>query len=297
MSKLKVDRLNRALGIEIPEAGLTTILRIKRAEIVELVIRRHFVGKNYKCEVSLKREAIARTLYPGPDFTQALSDELEIAEGGFGAELVSPSANVEAAFRAYAQTELGAVALERLIALDEIHIKQDWREEDGTITLAGIEAYGAGQWRPFRVASNGEDSDAVTPSGALVLPDQFTEGEFYSTGDIANPLAILHHELMAHVLPLIEAEGLEPGREMELICIRFESEMLRELGLPERALNWGKDDGTLDHTLHEPSEQYYRGLVQLNDRGELVEIDPDTNKVIGLARISHSLTGFKPQSK
>jgi hypothetical protein len=62
-------------------------------------------------------------------------------------------------------------------------------------------------------------------------------------------LLILHHEIKAHVLPLIEAEGLAPGREIELICVRLKSEMLRELGLPERKFNWGRDDGTLDYIL------------------------------------------------
>lgn len=254
----------------------------QRERTVETVIRRFFVGK--AVPPNHGREAIARSINPGPDFMHRLTEEEELAEGGFGPELTAPSASVEAAFRAYAHTELGAVALARLIKWDNTFIEKKWRKPDGALTEAGIKAYGDGLWRPFRVASNGEESDTVTQSGAMVLPDNFPDEEFYSTGDVLNPLAILHHELMAHVLPLKAAEGLEPGREMELICIRFESEMLRELGLRERHLNWGKDDGTLDHTLHEPSEQYFEGLVRYNRKGELVEIDPETDTVIGPAK-------------
>ena len=268
-------------NLKIPEIPLQ---RIQRAENVEIIINRHFVGKMNSTE-SLAREAIVRSINPGDDFSTELKEAEELADGGFGPELIPPSASVEAAFHEYGQTELGATALQRLIAMDEKHIKQGWRTRDGVLTEKGIEAYGAGLWRPFRVASNGEFSDTVTPSGALVLPDDFDE-ELYSTGDIANPLAILHHELKAHVLPLKEAEGLEPGREMELICIRFESEMLRELGLRERALNWGRDDGTLDHTLHEPSEQYFEGLVRHDEEGNLVEVSPETFEVIGAARVA-----------
>lgn len=128
----------------------------------------------------------------------------------------------------------------------------------------------------------------MTPSGVLVLPDSFIR-ESYSTGDIADPLAIIHHELKAHVLPLKEAAGLVPGREMELICIRLESEMLQEQDLPARRLNWGRDDGTLDHTLHETSERYFHGLVRYDDYDRsLVEINPATESVIGLARVKQA---------
>lgn len=253
----------------------------QRKENVELIIQRFFIGKNTL--ENLEREALARSINPGPDFSERLLEEEELADGGFGPELAAPSTMVEEAFREYAQTELGAVALARLREWDNQFIAMGWREPDGALTAEGIEAYGEGKWRPFRVASNGDDPDTVTPSGALVLPDMFHE-EYYSTGDVSNPLAILHHEIKAHVLPLKEAEGLVPGREMELICIRLESEMLRELGLPERKLNWGKDDGTLDHTLHESSEQYFHGLVRHDDDGKLVEIDPETDRTIGPAR-------------
>jgi hypothetical protein len=47
-------------------------------------------------------------------------------------------------------------------------------------------------------------------------------------------IEILHFSLNG-----TEAEGLVPGREMELICARLESEMLHELGLTKRPLNWG----------------------------------------------------------
>lgn len=253
----------------------------QRNENVEQVIQRFFVGKN--TIANLEYEALARNINPGPDFVTRLREEEELADGGFGPELVAPSIMIEDAFREYAQTQLGAVALARLITWDNRFIERGWRNIDGTLTEAGINAYGKGQWRPFRVASNGDGSDAVTPSGALVLPDQFHE-KFYSTGDVSNPLAILHHEIKAHVLPLKEGKNLVPGREMELICIRLESEMLRELGLPERRLNWGKDDGTLDHTLHEPSEQYFHGLVRIDNNGRLIEIDPESERTIGSAR-------------
>jgi len=254
----------------------------QRKENVERVIQHFFIGK--APIENLEREAIVRSINPGPDFSERLHEVEDLADGGFGPELVAPSTMVEEAFVEYAQTELGAVALARLIEWDNRFIEKGWRKQDGALTEAGINAYGEGKWRPFRVASNGEDADTVTRSGALVLPDSFDE-EYYSTGDVSNPLAILHHEIKAHVLPLKEAEGLVPGREMELICIRLESEMLRELGLPKRQLNWGKDDGTLDHTLHESSEQYFHGLVRYNEYGKLVEIDPETNRKIGLARV------------
>lgn len=258
----------------------------QRKENVELIIWRFFVGKNTignLASKALDREAIARGINPGPDFDEKLLEAEDLADGGFGPELLAPSIRVEEAFVEYAQTELGAVALARLIEWDNRFIEMGWRKTDGALTEEGIRTYGEGQWRPFRVASNGDNPDTVTPSGALVLPDNFDE-EYYSTGDVSNPLAILHHEIKAHVLPLKEAEGLVPGREMELICVRLESEMLCELGLPERRLNWGKDDGTLDHTLHEASEQYFHGLVRYDD-GILVEIDPETGSTIGRARV------------
>ena len=254
----------------------------QRKENVGRIIQRFFVGEN--SGGNIEREAIARSINPGPDFIERLSEADDLADGGFGPELLAPSKKVEEAFVEYAQTELGAVALARLIEWDNRFIETGWRKKDGALTEEGINAYGEGQWRPFRIVSNGDNPDTVTPSGALVLPDSFDE-EYYSTGDVSNPLAILHHEIKAHVLPLKEAEGLVPGREMELICIRLESEMLRELGLPERRLNWGKDDGTLDHTLHESSKQYFHGLVRYDDNGTLVEIDPETDRTIGLARV------------
>jgi len=76
---------------------------------------------------------------------------------------------------------------------------------------------------------------------------------------------------------------------MELICIRLESEMLREQSLPERTLNWGKDDGTLDHTLHESSEQYLQGLVRYDHDGTLIEVDPETDIIIGPAKVTASV--------
>ena len=249
---------------------------------VELVIQRFFVGKA-KLD-NLEREALVRSLNPAPYFSERLAVEEALTDGGFGSELLAPSQMVQEAFYEYSKTELGAVALARLIEWDDQFIDKGWRTKQGALTEDGIMAYGEGLWRPFRVVSNGHDPDTVTPSGALVLPDNFEE-EFYSTGDVSNPLAILHHEIKAHVLPLKEAEGLVPGREMELICIRLESEMLRELGLPERQLNWGKDDGTLDHTLHESSERYFHGLVRYDEAGDLIEIAPTTETIIGPARL------------
>jgi hypothetical protein len=256
----------------------------QRSENAEQVIQRFFVGKN--TIYNLELEALARCINPGPEFAERLREGEALANGGFGPELLAPSTMVEAAFREYAQTELGAVALARLLAWDNRFIEMGWRASNGALTEAGIQAYGDGKWRPLRVASNGNGSDTVTPSGALVLPDSFFQ-EYYSTGDISHPLAILHHEIKAHVLPLKEAKALVPGRDMELICIRLESEMLRELDLPERRLNWGKDDGTLDHTLHEPSEQYYHGLVRYDDGGTLVEIEPETERTLGWARVKN----------
>ena len=258
-----------------------TISTEQRTQNIEEVIQRFFVGKSGNNNLS--REAIARNINPGSEFIECLAEEEGFAEGGFAPELLPPSKLVEDAFYQYGHTELGAIALARLIEWDNDFIAKAWREKGGSLTDAGIIAYGDGQWRPFRVASNGEGSDAVTPSGVLILPDMFDE-EFYTTGDVSNPLAILHHEIKAHVLPLKEGEGLVPGRQMELICVRLESEMLRELGLPERQLNWGLDDGVLDHTLHESSETYYHGLVRYDNNGLLVEIDPETENVIGFAR-------------
>jgi len=261
----------------------------QRRDNVELVMQRFFVGENYINNVDrtgIDKEAIARAINPGSDFVECLREETEQAMGGFGLELRAPSTKVENAFRAYAITELGAVALARLIEWDNQFIKLGWREPEGLLTQKGIHAYGKGQWRPFRVASIGDGADTVTPSGVLVLPDEFNEA-YYSTGDVLNPLAILHHEIKAHVLPLKEAGGLVPGREMELISIRLESEMLRELGLPERYLNWGKDDGILDHTLHEKTEQYFHGLVRYDNYGQLVEVEPESNLIIGKARLKN----------
>ncbi len=49
--------------------------------------------------------------------------------------------------------------------------------------------------------------------------------------------------------------------------------------------DWGKDDGTLDHTLHESSEKYFYGLVRYDTDRRLVEIDPENDCTIGLARV------------
>jgi len=280
---LKLKRSDTAIEAEL-SLEQELLQRMNRAEIVEIVIQRHFVRPTKLNKAQFQREAIVRLLNPSDTFAEELLEEEEFFADGFGVELMPPSSSVAVAFRQYGQTELGASALERLLIEDDKYIKQGWRKVDGMLTDTGIEAYGKGEWRPFRIASSGEESDAVTPSGVLMLPDVFPDARFYSTGDIVNPLAILHHELMAHVLPLKAAEGLEPGREMELICIRLESDMLRELGLRQRALNWGKDDGVLNHTLHEPSEQYFQGLVQYDTEGSLIEVDPDTNKVIGPAK-------------
>lgn len=253
----------------------------QRRDNVAQVIERFFIGK---AEIDdIEYESIVRSINPGDDFADRLEEERDMLAGGFAEALIAPSVLVEQAFYEYAETELGAVALHRLLTWDDQFIEQGWRTTGGALTEAGVMAYGSGQWRPFRVASNGDESDTVTPSGMLVLPDNFQE-EYYSTGDVSNPLAILHHEIKAHVLPLKEAAGLVPGREMELICIRLESEMLEELGLPQRKLNWGKDDGTLDHTLHEASERYYHGLVRFDDQDHLIEIDPVTDQIIGPAR-------------
>lgn len=252
----------------------------QRIDNVEQIIRRFFVG--YGQHGNMAREALIRSISAGPGFELSLLDEEAMGGVEFASELMEPSDMVERAFCEYARSELGAVALARLLAWDDHFIEKGWRDKYGALTEAGITAYGKGLWRPFRVASNGNGSDAVTPSGALLLPDLFCEGN-YSTGDLSNPLAIIHHELKAHVLPLKEGKGLAPGRKMELICIRLESEMLNELGLPGRRLNWGMDDGTIDHTLHEASERYYHGLVRYDHAGNLVEVDPDTKRTIQAA--------------
>jgi len=259
---------------------------LQREENVEVLIKRFFVAKdtgNHQMHEALEHEAIARSINPGPNFEEQFSIAEDLADGGFGPMLMAPSSLVETVFYDYVQTELGAVALAGLLEWDNQFIDMGWRSIDGALTDEGIRSYGEGKWRPFRVASNGTGSDAVTPSGVLLLPDNF-EQEYYATGDISHPLAILHHEIKAHVLPLREAEGLVPGREMELICVRLESEMLRELGLPDRLLNWGMDDGTIDHTLHELDEKYYHGLIRYNDGGELIQIDPESKQIIGFAR-------------
>jgi hypothetical protein len=86
-----------------------------------------------------------------------------------------------------------------------------------------------------------------------------------------------------------EARGLVHGRQMALICLRLESEVLSELDLPVRRLEWGRDDGTLDQTLHEPSEQMFYGLVRSDDAGGLVQVDPDSGDIIGKARVMRKL--------
>lgn len=266
------------------DAGLTPdrISSQQRTEHIELIIQRYFANQPDK--PALVREAVVRSINPCADFAQRLHEAEALAEGDFGPQLRQPSPAVTAAFRDYGQTDLGAVALARLLAWDNRFIEMGWRATNGALTEAGIAAYGTGRWRPFRVASNGYGPDIVTPSGVLVLPDDFFRSR-YSTGDIADPLAILHHEIKAHVLPMCEAAGLHRGKQMELICIRLESEMLGELGLPERRLNWGRDDGTLNHTLHESTEQYYHGLVRHEHDGALIEIEPETGRTLGWARV------------
>lgn len=248
----------------------------------ETILQRFFVG--WAELPNLTREAVARSINPGATFSDDLEQAMQLAEGGFGPELLPPSSLVTEALRDYAQTELGAVALARLLAWDEQFITLGWREAGGALTEAGIAAYGKGDWRPLRVACNGDGPDTVSPSGVLLLPEHFVM-HHYSTGDICHPLAMLHHELKGHVLPLKEGAGLLPGREMELICVRLESEMLQELGLPGRTLNWGRDDGTLDQTLHEASEHYYHGLVVHDATAGLIEIDPETGIQKGPARL------------
>jgi hypothetical protein len=251
-----------------------------RLENAERAMQRFFVGK---AQISdLEHEALIRSINPGAQFYENLHQAELMAEGGFGPELTVPSMLVETAFRDYAQTDLGAVAISRLLAWDDEFISRGWRELDGGLSEAGIEAYAQGKWRPFRVASSGYEADTVTQSGLMLVPDKLVR-DTYSTGDIEDPFALIHHELKAHVLPLKEAAGLKPGKKMELICVRLESEMLNELGLPERTLNWGKDDGSLDHTLCERDEHYYLGLVRQID-GELLEMNPETERVIGPAR-------------
>lgn len=252
----------------------------QRMDNLEITMQRYFVG--HGCPADFEHEAVVRNTGPGPDFPRRLREAEELAAGGFGPELRPPSKQVTRAFAEYALSDLGAVALARLVAWDEQFIRRGWRNKDGSLTDEGIRAWGAGHWRPFRVASSGDGPDTVTPSGLLVLPDHFVR-ERYTTGDVADPLAIIHHELKAHVLPLREARGLSPGRRMELICVRLESEMLVESGLPPRRLNWGKDDGFLDHTLHEESEQYFHGLVRYVE-GELLEFDPQSGTPLGPAR-------------
>lgn len=259
----------------------TKISQQQRQENSERVIQRFVVGKASQHNHQL--EDVARSINPAMDFSAQLADALVLAEDDFGPRLLSPSTLVEQAVRDYGETELGAVVLARLLDWDDQFIARGWRESNGALNESGIMAYGAGQWRPFRIASNGTGPDTVSPSGVLLLPDDFVI-ENYSTGDICHPLAMLHHEIKGHVLPLKEGAGLEPGREMELICVRLESEMLRELDLPPRTLNWGRDDGTLDHTLHEASEYYYHGLVMHDGEGGLIEIQPHTGEFIGAAR-------------
>ena len=254
----------------------------QRAENADVVIQRFFVDE---CnDETLTREALIRNINPGPDFYARFQEQEQLADGGFGPELAAPSALVVDSFRVYAQTDLGAVALARLLEWDDQYIALGWRTNSGTLTESGIHAYAQGKWRPFRVASCADGPDRVTPSGALLLPDRFIQ-EWYSTGDIAHPLAVLHHELKAHVLPMREARGLVHGRAMALICLGLESEMLSELDLPVRRLEWGRDDSTLDQTLYEPTEQMFHGLVRCDDAGELVEINPDNDVVIGKARV------------
>ena len=254
----------------------------QRRDNAERAIQRFFAGSIGANK--LEFEAIARFVSPGPDFVQRFYDELDFAQDGFAPQLLAPSPMVESAFRHYALTDLGAVTIKRLLRWDDRFIDRAWRSPNGELTHKGVLAYGMGMWRPFRVASHEHESDTVTPSGVLLLPDIFDENT-YSTGDLAQPLAILHHELKAHILPLKEGIGLTPGPALELICLSLESESLRELGLTERKLHWGKDGGTLDHTLHIESKCYFQGLVRQDENGNLLEIDPDTADIKAAARI------------
>jgi len=116
---------------------------LQRIDNVEQVINRYFVGKNN--DLYLSREAIARSLNPSDDFQERLREESALAEGGFGPELLAPSIMVEDVFYQYALTELGAVALARLIAWDNQFIDLGWRKRDGALTNKGILAYGEGR--------------------------------------------------------------------------------------------------------------------------------------------------------
>jgi len=252
----------------------------QRCDLAERVIDRFFVTTE---NIQLyEHEFIARFVCPGGDFHQRYDEELELCEGGFAQRFEAPSQLVENAFRDYAQTELGAVALARLLRWDDQFVERGWRKHNGLLSEKGIMAYGAGLWRPFRVASHGAEADTVTTSGMMMLPDDFRQDR-YSTGDIAHPFAIIHHELKAHVLPMLEAAGLQPGHKMQLICLNLESEALNEIDLPGRSLHWGKDGGTRNQTLALENEHYYRGLVQFDSQGEMQEIDPCTKQVKGPA--------------
>lgn len=278
MTSLKVNT-DTLFEFSLPYCNST--LAQQRESIVQLVIQRHFAGYYPHNSEALEREAIARSIPPGPDFYKKLKEAEELADGGFGPELDRPSACVETVFRAYAQTGLGAETLQLVLATDEVEIDNGWRDADGTLTPAGINAYGAGEWRPFRVANGGTETDTVTPSGVLLIPEIFPEAKTYATGEIINPIAVLHHELKAHVLP--QKEAVAAGRDEEMLCIRYESDMLRELGLPERTLNWGMEFANRNQTLHTPTGQYYQGLVHYNKSGDLIEVDPISHVMIGPA--------------
>jgi len=256
------------------------ISHCQRKDNADCVIDRFFAGNSDHTRLEI--ESIARYINPGANFFANLQEDMQQTEDGFCPPLMPPSLLVENALREYSLTDLGAVALARLIRWDNQFIDKGWRKKNGDLTDLGILAYGAGYWRPLRVASSGTEPDNVTPSGVMMLPDDFQQ-EFYSTGDIAHPFAILHHELKAHVLPLKEGIGLKPGPKMEFICVQLESEVLREISLPERTLNWGKDGGTLDRTLSVSNKRYYNGLVRNGENGELVEINPVSKTIIGLA--------------
>jgi len=254
-----------------------SISRQLRKDNSDSVIQRFFAGSIESN--ALQREAIARFVCPGPNYQQRLRDETDMCDGGFGPTLLPPTALVERAFREYGQTDLGAVTLSRLLAWDDQFIRLGWRKKNGTLSEKGIAAFGAGLWRPFRIASHGLHADTVTPSGVLLLPDNFID-DVYSTGDIAHRHAILHHELKAHVLPIKEGAGLQPGRAMQLICIRLESEALKEISLPERRLHWDKDGGIHNHTLNVDDELYYHGLARHTKDGKLMEVDPQSDAII-----------------
>lgn len=257
-------------------------LRAVRAENAELVIQRHFIGKSQPDQEKLARDAIARGLTPGIDLIPGLGAD------GFdpvasGRRLQAPSANVEEKFRAFSQTNLGADALEQILANDDLAIANRWMKSDGTITELGIRAYGRGEWRPFRVANSQGAPASVTASGVLMLPDKFPLRDEYPTGGIVHPSAVLYHEIKAHVLPQKASDAIGNWAS-ELRGIAFENEMLRELGLPERPpLYWGGQAGLGDETIYGPTMMRYKGTVRFDKNGNLIQVNPKTLAPVGPA--------------